>query len=410
MALVTVNQAVLAPRQKFFYRPTGAKEIHDGKRIVEADLSSLLGHLEACNDDPHLGVLLIEDPIPEEFYEAHRHLKQEVKEDPGLARDVSNYIPTPARLFLKSPHHALVLNTRRSLQLAVANGLSARDLRRMKFIQCNDKGEPMDDEGETKRIDELGKERDLKPEEWVRILSDEGQLYNGLAYAGMRSRQRRVVTLVEAIEGLKLFAYSDLSHHRPDKIKFKRYTPERRGQIKGATYRVEVPSRSPNKDKRPENYRFWMHHVPLPQASSRYVVWTEEHARGDQPEKAEYHIDNEFVVDPYVWSAHAHAAHMAIAQSFKPHHFLDMPVPLVTQFLVERVYNMLRKHVRVVVKDEQGKPHREYLNEAQLEIILWKAVLRYGYEKTIDVDSRTQGRIQDYAWCLHPDGSPFQRR
>jgi len=401
MALVTVNHVVLASRERFFYRPTGVKEMHGGRKVVEADLSSLLDHVEDCAENPHLAILLNEDPIPKEFYEAHQRLKQEVKDDPGLAKDVSNYIPTPARLFLKSAKHALVLNTRRSLREAIELGLSARDLRRMKLIECNEKGEPLDDTGAL-----IPPDHPARSERYIRQISED-EIYNGLAYAGMRSRQRRVVTLVEAIEGLKLFTYADISRHPHDKITFKRYTPERRGKIKGVTYKVEIPSRSPNQEGQPKNYQFWMHHVPLPDADSRYIVWTEEHAQGGQAENAEYHIDNEFVLDPFVWSAHAQAAHMAIAHSLahppksQEPQFLDMPVPLITQFMVEKVYNILRTRVLLAVHDDETKRTRKQaLNEAQLEIMLWKAVARYGYERTLDIDPKTQPAIQDYAWQL----------
>ena len=353
MTLSKLTRREEEQREAFFNRPSTVRDVIGSRTVIDATRDSVLEAVARCAEDPDNHAVLIQGGLLPENVQPH--------EEWELALE-------PWRVFLKYGEE-VNLRVPRSIKEALAQQTSEVKLRREKFAGL-----------------------------------DESVDYCGLVWTGIRTRTKRKVHLVDAIEGVKLFVYADTRHKRsPDRIDVNAYADTKTAPTQGAFYVVEVPSRS-----RTTPYLFRLQSVPLPNSEQRHVVWTDEHAYGHGCEENLYYFSYRRRTGEQVFCPHVVAAHMAVAKQEKKRGFMDMPFPLPTPFLVEKVYNILRGRTMVleeVTEKEKTRKIKRPLNKGEVELVLWKAIAHYGHDRTcyVNTDHRrgpVDPRMQEYRWQI----------
>lgn len=367
--MVTVQQVSrqgMRARHEFFYRPTSVKQVHGNRGVMRTDLSlieevddaghitttrvSVLEALAQCAQDPEHRAVLIQGPILPDEYLVPREIWEKPLE--------------PWRRFLK---YAPEVNLRapRFLRQAVDQQASPLKLRRERFAQL-----------------------------------DPAEAYGSLTWWGIRAHIKHRTHLVDVLEGTKLFVFSELaSRDSPHRINVEPCIDVKAAARQGGIYLVEVPSRS-----RSLSYPFRLEAVPLADAGDqRYGIWTDLRVKNHDCEENRYDFGYKYVAGEVVFCAHALAAYLAIAKTERSRGFISTPVPLVSRFFVEDVYNLLRS--RTLVEEEtivngRTRKDKRRLNKAEMELLLWKAVSFYGHDKTCYARPQQDGKIQDYTWQL----------
>lgn len=338
----------------FFYHPSSKREMFGSRTVIHAMRHTLLDAVAQCAADDTKAVLIDEPLLPP--IEAQEEWELQIE---------------PWRLFLKYGKE-VNLRVPLGIQKALAQKASEVKLRRERFAEL-----------------------------------DEARDYCGLVWTGIRTRAKHKIHLVDAIEGEKLYVFARAAPASSiDHVVVEAYSDTKAAPLQGAFYIVTVPSRSQD-----EPYQFRLQSVPLPNHASRYAIWTDENAFGHGCKENLYYFSYRRKTGEFVFCPHMLAVHMAVAKyekEKKKRGFMDMPGPLATKFFVEDVYNILRARVRMVetaVVDGRTRTTTRPLNKAEVEMMLWGAVARYGHDKTCFINTDpTKGpvdpKMQEYRWSL----------
>jgi len=215
---------------------------------------------------------------------------------------------------------------------------------------------------------------------------------------GNDSRKRKV-SLIECLEGARLFAYS---YQSGTGIKVKPYADSKRVRIDGAEVVVEVPSRT--KDER--RMKFKLTSVPFVDSKEKYVVSLNIGSDHSCPSKRfniryRYSDDKESsgVVN---MCAHEIAGYLQLVSYAMQEHKNLIPLQM-SQFAIpsqETVDYYLKWCNNVLVKDEvlESKDKLRKPNRAEKEIALWVLVKALGHDRTFYADRSIDGNIKDYNW------------
>lgn len=339
-------KAALRRREAFFNRPSTVSEIIGDRHVIDTDVSGLVHAIEECAKDRDANAILVHGPII-----------PNVKPVAGWEEAIEPY-----RLFLRYGDE-VKLRVPRSIRAALEEEISPIKLRIDQFAVLDPKAN-----------------------------------YCAITWNGIRTRGKSRLHLVDAIEGMRLFAFSEHAPDVYDRIQVDPYIDTAKVEDQGGIYVVTVPSRS-----RPKNYLVRVESVPIPETRNERVVWTDE--RFDHVcEENLFDFGYRTKVQAQTFCPHDIAATLAIAKSEKKRGFMNLPAPLMKKTFVESVYNVLRSRVMVI---EQGKGNRKVkrtLNKGEVERALWLQIQSYGvdsrHRQTCYVDVEEDGMIQDYNWSL----------
>lgn len=231
----------------------------------------------------------------------------------------------------------------------------------------------------------------------------------GYSWRGMKDERKRKVHLVDCLEGAKLFAFSHQSGRLEDKIEIKPYVDVRDVKETGGTYVCKVPSRS-----RDIKYKFMLSSGPLLGTNEQYHVWTNLDSSGHGGgiegrttcgSKLYDELTFRSRAGEIVFCPHEIAAYLKISEEAgsKNGRIMLQPFALPSPLTVE-FYNRLRRQAAIKERRKSLKTGREYtvtrpLNEAEIEILLWRFVGKHGYYDTFFAGEKRHGlRIKDYDW------------
>ncbi len=234
----------------------------------------------------------------------------------------------------------------------------------------------------------------------------------GYVWRSMRDGLRRKVHLVDCVEGAKIFAFSHRSSDAHDALVVKKYTDVRNVNDAGGSYDCRVPSRS-----RDLQFSFILHSVPMLGTQEQHYVWTNLHSSGHSGGVVGKNLDTRCgskqydkltfrtPVGQHIFCAHEIAAYLAISTKagkdaegkimLQP---FALPAPATVDFYKKcRNQVLLQEHKRGPL-GKQRITHRT-LNEAELEVLLWRFTARQGYvDSWFASESRHGQRLRDYAW------------
>gem|GEM_PF-3424147 len=254
----------------------------------------------------------------------------------------------------------------------------------------------------------------------------------GYVWRSMRDGVRRKVHLVDCIEGAKIFAFSDQSRdssadcsksarifasrhqsHDPNHvISVRKYTDVSNVHETGGSYDCQVPSRS-----RDLRFSFVLHSVPLLGTKEQHYVWTNLHSSGHGGGVVGKHLDTRCgskqydkltfrsVVGEHVFCPHEIAAYLEISKKagkdgqgkimLQP---FALPTPATVDFYKRCRNQVLLQEIKRGPLGKERKTHRP-LNEAELEVLLWRFTARQGYvDSWYASESKHGQRIGDYRW------------
>lgn len=209
-----------------------------------------------------------------------------------------------------------------------------------------------------------------------------------MAWKSLRKNEHKRVTLVESIEGAKLFSYSKLANAP---IVVKPFNVIWNLGFYGGKFKASVPSR----DAKEQRYDMTLESVPVMQSKFNPIIWTDI--------TANHYCEitgNDFsyrYVSSEDFCAHVIAAYIEMARQNRydkknivPLEF--MPFPMPSEEAVN-FYNRLANNVMVQVED--GKRKKRPLNKAEKEILLWDLVKIRGHDRTF----YAKKKLQEYNWA-----------
>ena len=218
-------------------------------------------------------------------------------------------------------------------------------------------------------------------------------------------KRKRVVPLVEVLEGARLFTYA---HNFPTSIDVEAdYTDAARVARDGGSFLVSVPSRR----KKVRRYKLMLKGVPVT-GHTPYRVVTPYRFRSQSLDENQEHccgakMFSEFRFtgrhaqegsDVYRVCAHEVAAMYEVAYRMAKHEKNEVPLrqmifPLPTKRIAE-FYSKLRS--QVLLESEDGSLRR--LNKAHMEVFLWNLVASTNYDATFNPNFQRDGYLENYTW------------
>jgi hypothetical protein len=236
----------------------------------------------------------------------------------------------------------------------------------------------------------------LREEAFNRILRNNYCGYSFLPI-GKDSRKRKV-SLVECLEGARIFAYA----HQRSSIKIKPYKNAKRVRIEGAEVVAEVPSRSKGERK----LQFKLINVPFVDSPEKYGISSNIGSDHSCPAKR-FNIRYRYSDDKegsgvFNICAHEIAAYLQLVKqtweedkNIVPLQMSQFAIPSkeTVDYYLKLGNNVLIRDENLVVKDKLRKPNR-----AEKEISLWGFVKTRGYDRTFFAKIGRDGNLSDYKW------------
>jgi hypothetical protein len=216
--------------------------------------------------------------------------------------------------------------------------------------------------------------------------------YSIMPFVGKDQRKRRF-SLVEELEGAKIFAYS---HQNPATgIEVKPYDDSAAVETQGAEIIVSVPSRT---QKQPR-HKFKFSSVPIVDSKEKWGI-AHNIATDHTCDRKRFDIRYRYKDDKessrvFNFCAHEAAAYLAIIDHYwlnekniRPLEMSQFAIP--TQDTVD-FYRKLSENCLIQGKDET-KPRK--LTKAEKEILLWGLVQNKGHDATFFATEK----VRDYDW------------
>ncbi len=242
------------------------------------------------------------------------------------------------------------------------------------------------------------------------VKSDERRC--GYVWRSMRDGVRRKVHLVDCVEGAKIFAFSHRSGNPEDTLVAKRYTRVGNVHDVGGAYDCRVPSRS-----RDLQFSFVLHSVPMLGTQEQHYVWTNLHSSGHGGGVVGKNLDTRCgskqydkltfrsVVGEHVFCPHEIAVYLEISKRagkdaqgkimLQP---FALPTPSTVGFYKKCRTQVLLQEIKRSTQGKELKTRRP-LNEAELEVLLWRFTALQGYvDGWFASESKHGQRLRDYAW------------
>ncbi len=228
-----------------------------------------------------------------------------------------------------------------------------------------------------------------------------GEDYGGYSFVPLRGDMRkRKVSLLECLEGARLFAYS---HQVPGTgIKVKPYSDSRRVIQDGAEVVVNLPSRTQGESR----LQLKLTSVPVVDGQEKQVVSLglgSDHSCGAKRFNIRYkYSDSKEGSGILNICAHEVASYLATIEHFWNNEKNMIPLQM-SQIAIpsqETVDFYLRLGNNVLVRDGDLKIRDKLrkMNRAEKEIALWNFVKIYGHDRTFYSKASRDGDVGDYSW------------
>jgi len=213
-----------------------------------------------------------------------------------------------------------------------------------------------------------------------------------------RDRRKRKVSLIECLDGARLFAYS---HQSGEKIKIKPYDNSKRVKIDGAEVICEVPSTTEGKD----SYPFKLTAVPVVDCNEKNAVSLNlgsDHSCGAKRFNIRYRYSDDKESSGIVnICSHEIAAYLQLIQNYMdrknliPLQMCQIAIPSqeTVDFYLKLENNLLIRDQGLETKDKLRHPNR-----AEKEIALWDFVKVLGHDRTFYSKKSRDGTVSDYNW------------
>lgn len=252
-------------------------------------------------------------------------------------------------------------------------------------------------------IEELTKYRKIKTPVQMRAEAFDkikGHFFSGYSFMPVagKDKRKRKVSLVECLEGARIFAYS---HQKKIPIKIKIYDKAERVKSEGADAVVEVPSRT-EKEKR---IQFKMVCIPLMDYPYKYAVSFSINSDHSCPSKRfgeiRYRYFHEKESSRIInLCAHEIAAYFKLIEkelnekkNIVPLQMSQFAIP--TQKTVD-CYLKWENNTLIYDKNLKTKSKIRKPNSAEKEIGLWALVEKFGHDATF----YSQEKISNYNWTF----------
>lgn len=215
-----------------------------------------------------------------------------------------------------------------------------------------------------------------------------------------RDRRKRKVSLIECLEGARLFAYF---HQNPEEhAKVKAYADAKRVKKEGAEVVVEMPSRREGQS----NTQLKLISVPYIKSSERYGISLNigsDHSCPSKRFNIRYrHSDDKEASGIVNICAHEIAAYLSLIEQEWNDNKNDTPLEMcpfaipsqkTVDYYLKWENNILVHDTNLTSKNQLRKPNR-----AEKEIGLWALVQGLGHDKTFYSKKSRDGNVQDYNW------------
>ena len=219
--------------------------------------------------------------------------------------------------------------------------------------------------------------------------------YSFMPVSGKDQRKRKV-SLVECLEGAKMFTYSE----NGPKIELKAYDDSSRVDREGAEIIVSVPSRV----KKASRYQLKFSSVPVKDTRNKwpiaYQVSTDHicpHKRFNIRYRFEDDVDSSRIFN---FCSHEIAAYMKIADHYKNEKKTMVPLQM-SQFAIptQGTSDFYTKMDNFCLKEDlnnKGKKKLRLLDRAEKEILLWELVKQNGHDDTFYATEK----LRNYDWSV----------
>jgi len=205
-------------------------------------------------------------------------------------------------------------------------------------------------------------------------------------------KRTRKVSLVECIQGAKLYAYSN--QERGPRVNVKPYDNARRVSKEGAEVIVEVPSRTEKQSRQ----QFKFSSVPVIDNSEKLAISYNLSTDHNCPSKR-FNIRYRFEKDKessraFNFCAHEIAGYLAIVDFYWKENKNIIPLQM-SQFAIptQETVNFYQKLCNNCLIHPKKQKIRK-LHRAEQEILLWGLVYKKGHDKTFFATEK----IRDYSW------------
>jgi len=216
-----------------------------------------------------------------------------------------------------------------------------------------------------------------------------------------KDRRKRKVSLLECLEGARIFAYS---HQVPGTgIKVKTYADAKRARKDGAVVIASVPSREKDEGR----MEFKLMSVPLIDSPEKYAItygFGSDHSCGAKRFNIRYRYVNEKESSEVVnVCCHEIAAYLELIQQEWTQHKNIIPLQMCPFAIPSQatVDFYLKLENNVLVSDNEKEDKLRKPNRAEKEISLWALVQTLGHDKTFYADKSRDGDVRDYKWQIN---------
>lgn len=233
--------------------------------------------------------------------------------------------------------------------------------------------------------------------------SIQGHNYCGYSFLPLsRDQRKRKVSLIECLEGARIFAYANQTFGTY--IKVKPYDDAKKVRIEGAEVVVNVPSRTESERR----IQFKFSSVPMIDSPEKYGISLNigsDHSCGSKRFNIRYRYSDDKESSGIVnICAHEIAGYLQLAQDEISEKKNLIPLQMC-QFAIpsqETVNYYLKLENNVLVRDEslECKDKLRKLNRAEKEIALWALVEEYGHDRTFYAGRSKDGNVRDYNWGI----------
>lgn len=215
-----------------------------------------------------------------------------------------------------------------------------------------------------------------------------------------RDRRKRKVSLIECLEGARIFAYAHQTSGTG--IKVKPYDDAKRVRQDGAEIVVEVPSREEDQPR----IQLKLVSIPVVDSPEKYIIslgFGSDHSCGSKRFNIRYRYSDDKEGSGIVnVCAHEIAGFLEVIEHYinerknlVPLQMSQIAIP--SQATVDYYLKTLNN---VVVKDPtlKKKPQLRKMDRAEKEIALWNFVLHHSHDRTFFSKGSRDGNLADYNW------------
>ncbi|MEK6935814.1 MAG: hypothetical protein AABW67_03430 [Nanoarchaeota archaeon] len=215
-----------------------------------------------------------------------------------------------------------------------------------------------------------------------------------------RDRRKRKVSLIECLEGARIYAYSN--QVKGAGIIINPYDDAKKVRQEGAEIICKVPSRTEGEKK----IKFKLTSVPVIDSPEKYAIAT-NFGSDHSCQSKRFNIRYRYTDDKEASSiinicAHEIAGYIGVIDYYHENEKNIIPLQMC-QFAIpsqETVNFYLNLENNVLVQDDslKSKDKLRKINRAEKEIALWGLVKKFGHDRTFYSRKSRDGNIAEYKW------------